>query len=544
METTIILLCALLLAALCTCPSEAAKPGDSGTYTNPIIPGDWSDPALIHVGDDYYSLRSTFGWQPGLFIAHSKDLIHWEYIGHVYTDHPSIQPGNTEHGCWGAEMGYNPNNDTYLAYAPMGFKLWAFVSKHPSGPYSAGSDLEINGIDPGFFADEDGKLYLTWADGKIVELNSDGLSVKREVCDTGLGNGVAFEGPQLYKHNGYYYCIYSTGGTLPHEFSTISCGRAKDIAGPWEKDPNNPLMEALDTSGAPLQGPAHGALVSTKNGEWFMGYHAFELSHYSLGRQMCLEQMEWTEDGWIRPVNGRIPSVKAKKPNLPEVRYEQASSDEFDKAKLGYQWFFHTKPDYSGESWSLTDRPGCLRIHTRPGDINSFNSLTNILLQRVNAKKFELSAKVEFDAKSGSEAAGVHLWHDPTRNLWLSTTIKDGSKILEVGKYANGEKSVLWTTPNTIGSTVYLKIAVDGEEHATFFYSADNKAWTKLGEPVYFGDAGTKLRSGVSIGLDLGWVGTKMSNGWTGTTMGIFAVQNGSGTANNADFDWFRVTND
>src|SRR4051812_22208294 len=78
-------------------------------YSNPIMRGDWSDPGFIRVGDDYYSCRSSFGWQPGIPIVHSRDLLHWEYIGHAFTSLPGIAPGDTRNGIWGVEMGYNPN---------------------------------------------------------------------------------------------------------------------------------------------------------------------------------------------------------------------------------------------------------------------------------------------------------------------------------------------------------------------------------------------------------------------------------------------------
>lgn len=536
---TILLLSALLFA-LCLYTGEAAN--EKPYYSNPIVKGDWSDPALIRVGNDFYSLRSTFGWQPGLTIIHSKDLINWEYIGYAYITHPAILPGDTTHGCWGAEMGYNPNNSTFVVYAPIAKRIYAFASRTPGGPYGNAVDLGINAIDPGFFADDDGRLYLVHSEGQIAELSSDGLSVKREVCNVGVGRSMAFEGPDIFKHGGYYYCLYSTGGTRPHQTSTICTVRAKSIDGPWEQDPNNPVMQANDDTGAVFQGPAHGTLVEVSKDEWYVTYHAFELSHYSLGRQMCMEPIEWTSGGWWRPVNGRIPSTKSKKPSLQEARYELASSDEFDKAKLGHQWFFHTKPDFSGESWSLTDRPGYLRIKTHQGDISSPESLPNVFLQRVDAKKFELSARVEFDAKSGSEAAGIHLWHDPGMNFWLASAIKDGNKIFEVGKYDNGVKSIIWSVPNIIGNTVYLKIAVDGEERTVFYFSADNKLWTRIGSSVYFGTSVDDLRDGIAGSPDLGWIGIKKRNTWTAATMGVFAVQNGANAANHADFDWFRVT--
>jgi len=510
-------------------------------YRNPIVRGNWPDPGVIRVGEDYYSVSSTSGWQPGVRVIHSKDLVHWEYIGYAYAHHPDIRTGTTRSGCYGLEMGYNPNTRMYLIYAPLANRtLFVYYSRSPQGPYSV-KNMGRLGIDPGFFADDDGRLYLITYRGDLCELTEDGLSIKRKVTKIDTTGLKFFEGPDIFKRNGYYYILYSDGGTRPHQPSTIDTLRAKNLSGPWERDPKNPRMFSTD-NGAAFQGPAHGTLVHTQNGEWFVTYHAHELSHYSLGRQLCMEPVEWTDDGWWRPKNGRVPSVKNRKPNLPDCNYELAQSDDFEKDRLGLQWFFHCKPDFSGESWSLTEQPGCLRIKTRPGDISAAESITNVFLQRVTLKRFEFTTKVAFDATEGNEAAGLHMYHDQGMNFWLVTTIRDGKKVFEVGKYNNGRRSMMFRADNTIGTTVHLRIMVDGHERATFYYGADGTAWQKLGKSIYFGDSWMDLRNGEKGDPDLGWVGIRKRNAWSATTFGLFAVRDGAKRSRNADFSYFRVT--
>ena len=158
-----------VIAAACAATSEAQqRPGSSGTQTTPrtfaipIMAGDWSDPGLIRVGDDYYSVRSTFGWQPGLPVAHSRDLVNWQYIGHGFTSHPKLLPGDTRLGIWGSEMGWNPNTKQFLIYAPSrDGENFVYYADRPEGPYKVRS-LGLNmGIDPGFFADEDGQVVFS-----------------------------------------------------------------------------------------------------------------------------------------------------------------------------------------------------------------------------------------------------------------------------------------------------------------------------------------------------------------------------------------------
>ena len=62
-----------------------ADNGD-GTYRNPIINADYSDPDAIRVGDDYYMTSSSFNTVPGLPILHSKDLVNWSLINHVFRE--------------------------------------------------------------------------------------------------------------------------------------------------------------------------------------------------------------------------------------------------------------------------------------------------------------------------------------------------------------------------------------------------------------------------------------------------------------------------
>jgi xylan 1,4-beta-xylosidase len=532
------------------------------TYSNPILPGDWSDPAVTRVGDSYYTCRSSFGWQPGIPIARSTDLLHWRYIGHAFVSHSKLTPGDVRNGIWGLEMGYNPNTNQFLIYAPTrDGEVYVFSADKPEGPYEMKS-MGVLGIDPGFFADDEGRLYLITNRAVIHELNPDGLSVKSEVSRIDKRPYRFFEGPDIFKHGGWYYLLFSDGGTLPHEPSTITTLRARKLSGPWESDPNNPVMFSTD-NGAKFEGPAHGTIIGTpKEDQWFVIYHAHETSHYSVGRQMLMEPIEWTTEGWWRPVGGKVPSTTAPAPNLPAREDELQQSDEFDSDSLGLQWFFTCPPDRSGTVWSLKQVAGSLRVRTQPGNLGAIDALQGIFQQRVIDKKFSFETHVTFDARDGREAAGLHLYHDPLMNLWLATTVRDGVKRIEVGKFNLGQRTDLWSMPNPHGATVHLKIEVDGNERAFFFFGPDGKSWQRIGESIYFGASGHHLRDGLRGDPDLGWVARykdptakpdeidgrpdvrlpfRRGNTWTAATFGVFAVRDGATEPRHADFQYFRV---
>ncbi len=548
---------------------RAAGPGGGtaaapATYTNPILPGDWSDPGLIRVGQDYYSVRSSFGWQPGLPIVRSRDLLHWEYIGHGFTSHPKLLPGDTRGGIWGVEMGWNPNTRQFLIYAPTrDGEVFVYYADRPEGPYrvqSLGANL---GIDPGFFADEDGRLYFLTNRALIHELEPDGLSIKGPVRQIDRTRYRLFEGPDLFKHGIYYYLLLSDGGTLPHEPSTITSLRARSLEGPWESDPENPVMFSTD-NGARFESPAHGTLIDTPSGQWYIVYHAHEPAYYTLGRQCLMEPIEWTADGWWRPVGGKVPATSANAPALPSVPLRLRQSDEFDRPDLGLQWFFTCAPDSSGGAWSLREQPGSLRIRTQKGDLHSLEALPGVFQQRVTDKAFAFETRVTFDAREGCEAAGLHMYHDPLMNFWLATTVRNGQKRIAVGRHTLGVRQDLWSVANPYGEgPVHLRIVVGDPETATFFYSPDGRDWRPVGESIYFGASGHHLRDGRRGDPDLGWVGRykepnvrpaeinglpknqrqaqRGGNVWTAATFGVFAVQDGATDQKAADFDYLRV---
>jgi len=531
----------------------------AGEFTNPIMSGDWSDAAMIRVGEDYYTCRSSFGWQPGVPIAHSRDLIHWEYVGHAFTTHPKLQPGDTRYGIWGVDMGYNPNTKQFLVFAPTrDGELFVFNSTRAEGPYEMRSLGQNLGIDPGFFADEDGRLYLITNHAVIHELERDGRSIKGDIAQVERSRYRFFEGPAIFKHGGWYYVLFSDGGTLPGEPSTVSTLRSRSLAGPWEPDPGNPVLFSTN-SGARFEAPAHGTLIQTQRGEWFVTFHAHETAFYTLGRELLMEPVEWTAEGWWRAVGGKIPTVTARAPDLPRFDCQLAQSEEFDSARLGLQWFFTCAPDLSGGAWSLADKAGALRIHTQPGDLGALSALPGIFQQRVIDKKFSFAVRVNFDARDGRESAGLHMYHDPQMNFWLATTVLDGEKRISVGKYTLGRRTDLWSAPNPFSTTVFLRITVDGEESATFSVSSDGTHWRPIGGSVYFGASGRTLRNGQRGDPDLGWVGRykdptagpqpsdprlphRAGNIWTGATFGVFAVRDGAPAARAADFEHFHVT--
>src|SRR5687768_11197599 len=325
-----------------------ADNGD-GTYKNPILHADYSDPDAIRVGNDFYMVSSSFEDIPGLPILYSKDLVNWSIIGHALKRQPPFNhfsvPRHGE-GVWAPAIRYH-NNEFYIYYPDPDFGIYLIKAKNAAGPWS--EPILVEGgkglIDPCPLWDDDGSVYLVHAYAGsragiksiivIKKLNRDGTKVLDEgkLVYDGHELDPTVEGPKLYKRNGYYYIFAPAGG--------VSTGwqlvlRSKNIYGPYER------KVVMDQGASPVNGPHQGAWVTTQTGEdWFLHFQDKE----AYGRIVHLQPMKWL-NGW--PVIGvdkdddgkGEPVLQYKKPNVGKTYTVQTpvDTDEFNGIEIGKQW--------------------------------------------------------------------------------------------------------------------------------------------------------------------------------------------------------------
>ena len=374
----------IILAVILLAPSVAvlaqniskvwvADQGD-GTYKNPVLHADYSDPDVCRVGDDFYMTSSSFDAVPGLPILHSKDLVNWELIGHALKRQIPIEHfEKTQHGngVWAPAIRYH-KNEFYIYYPDPDFGIYLTKASHPTGPWSAPVLVEEGKglIDPCPLWDSDGKVYLVhgWAGSRagiksiltVKRLNVSGDKVLDEgtlVYDGHLTDATV-EGPKFYKRNGYYYIFAPAGG--------VSTGwqlvlRSKNVYGPYER------RVVMDQGSSPVNGPHQGAWVDTKpvNGksqDWFL--HFQDKMEY--GRVVHLQPMKWVND-W--PVIGEDtdgdgkgqPVLSYKKPNVGQRSAVKTpeESDEFNALTLAKQWQWQANPK---GIWFTTSAQGFLRL--------------------------------------------------------------------------------------------------------------------------------------------------------------------------------------
>ncbi|MCX2783691.1 family 43 glycosylhydrolase [Microbulbifer thermotolerans] len=320
----------------------------NGYFLNPILPGDRPDPTILKDGRDYYMTFTSFKSYPGLVIWHSTDLVNWIPIG------PALfKPiGNV------FAVDLCKYGDRYYIYIPAvadgrGWSIYVIWADDIRGPWSEPIDLKIPGcIDPGHVVGEDGRRYLFVNGIRKVRLSDDGLSADGELetaydpwryPDHWVVENFAPEGPKLLRRGGWFYLITAVGGTAgPPTGHMVIAARSKSIHGHWEHCPHNPLVRT--TSADELWwSRGHATLVEGPAGDWWMVYHGYENGFRTLGRQVLLEPIEWTDDGWLRAKGGdlsiplRMPVGGGKRPGSAGF----ALSDDFSENRFGLQWCFH-----------------------------------------------------------------------------------------------------------------------------------------------------------------------------------------------------------
>ena len=508
-----------------------ADNGD-GTYKNPIINADYSDPDAIRVGDDFYLVSSSFEDIPGLPILHSEDLVNWEIIGHALLkqppfDHFSI-PRHGE-GVWAPSIRYH-NGEFYIYYPDPDFGIYLIKAKNAAGPWSDPILVEEGKglIDPCPLWDDDGKVYLVHAYAGsraaiksiivVNKLNAEGTKVLDDgvMVYDGHETDQTIEGPKFYKRNGYYYIFAPAGGV---QIGWQLALRSKNIYGPYDR------KVVMEQGSSIINGPHQGAWVQTQTGEdWFLHFQDKDV----YGRVVHLNPMKWINDwpviGDDKDGDGKgDPVLTWKKPNVKKTYPIQtpAESDEFNSTALGLQW-----------QWMANPKPTWLFMNASNGSMRLFSDMIdtsknlwfapNVLLQKFPADEFVATTKFTFkpNTRLENEKAGLVIMGFSYASLALKNT-KNGIYLVhtickDAVKNLNEVEKVITKVTDP---TIYLKAKISKAAKCRFSYSLDGITFINVGEEFQ-----------AEVGR------------WIGAKMGLFCTRetqiNDSGYA---DFDWFRV---
>jgi beta-xylosidase len=538
-----------------------ADRGD-GTYENPVLAGDYSDPDVVRVGDDFYLTASSFTNAPGLPILHSRDLVNWTIIGHALPDvlpKAHFRTPRRGGGVWAPAIRYR--NGRFIIYYPdPDFGIFAVTATDPRGPWSAPRlvDSTKGAIDPAPFWDEDGTGWLVYAfagsrAGKsnlivLKRLDEEGMKTVGEektiidgaalppvATSLGLRPWQTTEGPKLYKRNGWYY-VFAPSGSVKGGWQGVF--RSRRIEGPYEG------RNVLDQGQTQINGPHQGAWIDTATGEdWFVHFQDRD----SYGRIVHLQPLRWRDD-W--PVIGADPDgdgrgepvLRHRKPRTQnQVRSAPVADDDFDGA-LSLAWQWNSNPD---DDWlSLVD--GQARLKAISGSANLYET-GNLLSQKLPALAFTATTQLRFRPQRTGERAGLTMLGQ--RYGWIGVERREGGSYVVQGvrdAVDHSAREIRAKGPQIGDGPVWLRLEAEPVT-ITVGPPSFTPYW-----PSMLREAHARVRFSYSLDgvrfVPLGGTLESRPGRWVGAQMGLFAqAPNGTPSSiatsvGHADFDWFRIT--
>lgn len=510
------------LSAAAPHPAEGApyRPrawGDQGdgTFRNPVLPGDFSDPDVIRVGSDYYLITSTFQYSPGMAIMHSRDMVNWQYLGHCIPDVSKIGPelnwdrmNRDNRGVYAGSIRYHEGK-FWVFYTTMDEGMFMTTAKNAAGPWEPSHCItNTKGYDDNCpFWDDNGEAWMIASKpGKnwwtyLYKMSPDGRTIDM-ASETVIDDHHGSEGNKIMKIKGMYYIFHNQidgGGNRTGVFM-----RAKSMQGPWEKK--------LFLWGSGPQNdrePNQGGLVDTPDGQWwFMTHHG--RGGFFEGRICSLLPVKWVE-AWPM-VDEKGPGVlvpQAAKPVQHFPAQIPQTSDDFTTPQLPPQWEWNYAP--RKDKWSLSARPGWLRLEAWPAlKSGEFLKAGNTLSQRVlGTGGGKVVVKADISGMADGQFGGVAAYWGKAGLLGVIQ--KDGKRTIELRNDHEISEG-----PAINQAEVWLKLIVDDQGGCTFAYSLDNKIFTPIGGRFSFG-----------------WAN------YRGTRLGLF-TWNDKGEKGQLDFDWLR----
>jgi xylan 1,4-beta-xylosidase len=485
---------ALLLAA----HAADARAQRRAAYANPVAAGDFPDPSVIRVGADYWAVATSSEWGPEFPVLRSRDLVNWDAVGSVFDARPAWSVGNY----WAPEIAqYQGRFFVYYTARKKDGPLCVAVAtaRRPQGPYRDHGPLvcqEVGSIDGFPVTDERGRRFLLWKeDGNSVskptpiwaqQLSQDGTRLvgeRKEILRNDqpwekhatLPYGDLIEGPAVVRRGGYFYMFYSGHFCCARECNyMMGVARARNLLGPWEKSPRNPILAGNDN----WKCPGHGTVVTDLQGRDWLLYHAMHPKDFVyVGRQALLDEVTWGADGWPSINNGRGPSARAAGPAgaRPAVR-AAAFYDEFMTPRLrpGWQWPHAFVPSMKVE----TRRQGWLVLAPDPARPEA--PPIAVVARSTTAGDYDATTLVETAGLTGGAAAGLSAFGDMENALGAS--VGDGKVVL--WRREKNEQRLITAEDAPAGARLYLRMRARDGRRYRFAYSRDGRDWKDLGGEV------------------------------------------------------------
>ena len=542
---------------------------------NPILKGFYPDPSICRVGNDFYMVTSSFSYFPGVPVFHSKDLMHWEQIGHVLDrkEQLHVTYEDISLGIFAPTIRYN-NGTFYMITTNMTTHENFFcTATDPAGPWSNPVVIrDATGIDPSLFFDDDGKVYFTGTSGfgdkrfdhqviacSEIDLTTGQLVSEQWVLGDGAAKGaISPEAPHLYKKDGWYYLIIAEGGTEHYHAVTVS--RSRSLHAPFENFHSNPILTHRHLGkDYPICNVGHGDLVELPDGSWYMVCLATRLIdgyHKLLGRETFIVPVVW-EDDWpvVSPGTGKVEWTYPA-PNLaPCPLPVPPAHDDFKNGRLSFEW------NYLGTPYEdfVHVTPGKMSIHMLKKNTVSWEFEGEVfdffghmmrtgkihenmpwIGKRLTEATFMVSTKMSVTPK-GKEAAGIAILQNNANQLRIEITAAAHENQVRVSAY----KVVYSLCEGKMHyeETCEGSVIMDAADAYVLTINGHNNKYDFIVQPQNDGNATNAAAEQIVIAahIDGTHLGTESAGGFVGAYAGLYATSGGEASDNHADFTYYEM---
>ncbi len=440
--------------------SLAQQPGP--TEARLLLGGNYADPSILKHENTYYLTHQSGKFRPGLLIWKSDDLQNWKPLTYALQ--------NFEGNVWAPDL-IEHEGMFYIYFVAIYkgvYENFVVTAEKMEGPWSEAKSIGVPGhIDPGHAVGRDGKRYMHFWEGLVVELSDDGLQAISEpkkvmdgwpIPDDWAIECICLEAPKLTFFNDWYYLTAAQGGTVGPSTSHMATSfRSKSAVGPWEQSPYNPIIHTWSRE-ENWWSKGHGTLVEGPDGQWFMVFHGIKNSYRTLGRSTLMEPIDWDENGWFY-----VPEKWPAGWDNPAT-VDLPLSDDFENNELGMQWQFYDKADFDRISFE----GGKLILEgvgKNPGDSYPLTVVPP-------DEAYEIETEVEV---FGGAEAGILLFvsKDEYVGLSINKTGQVNRKLEKFKRYKATDE------PATGVNRVRFKIVNDCQD-VRFYYKSGKSDWTLM----------------------------------------------------------------
>ena len=505
-------------------------------YSNPILSGFYPDPSIARVGGDYYLVTSSFAYFPGVPIFRSRDLVSWTQIGSVLDRRSqlNLDSAGISRGIFAPVIRYHDGRFYMITTLVDRGGNFFVTATNPAGPWSDPVWLpSVDGIDPSFFFDDNGKAYVI-NNGPPIEAprysghraiwiqEFDVASQKMVGPRTMIVNGgvdlsknpIWIEAPHIFRRENVYYLICAEGGTADQHSEVVF--RSASPLGPWVPFSGNPILTQRHLAANrafPVTSTGHADFVETPAGEWwavFLGTRPYGNDTYNTGRETFLLPVTW-RDGWpsILTGNATVPysAQRAKLARDPAAAAPTSGNftwrDEFDSPRLGMAWQTIRGP---GDAFvDLTSSPGALTLRMTSVGFDPAGQPSFVGRRQQNLAASATTSMTWSPPHDGDEA-GLIAFQNERFYYYLALTRAGGETRVIVERRAGGPAVVVASAPvrSASGAPLFLRITARGSQY-DFAYATEPGQWQAL-----------------LTGADGSILSTRVAGGFVGTMLGLY----------------------